>query len=93
MTAQEALTAIINGLENIEEFDEPLGVLKDTIERSVSNDAGDGEDWKSKYTKLSELYKTRFTEATTPTTVTKETETKEQGSITMDDIDFTAKNE
>lgn len=56
MTREEALTQIIDALDNIEEFDEALTVLRtDTGEE-------DATTWKQKYDDLAEKYKTRFKE-------------------------------
>ena len=54
MTREEALTMIIDALDNVEEFDEALSVLR--------TDTGSEEatTWKAKYNDLSEKYKARF---------------------------------
>lgn len=54
MTREEALSMIIDALDNVEEFDEALSVLR--------TDAGTEEatTWKAKYNELSEKYKARF---------------------------------
>lgn len=54
MTREEALTMIIDALDNVEEFDEALTVL-----RTPSDDE---TTWKQKYDDLTEKYKTRFKE-------------------------------
>lgn len=54
MTREEALTMIIDALDNVEEFDEALTVL-----RTPSDDE---TTWKQKYDDLAEKYKTRFKE-------------------------------
>lgn len=54
MTREEALSMIIDALDNVEEFDEALAVLR--------TDPGSEEatTWKAKYNDLSEKYKARF---------------------------------
>lgn len=54
MTREEALAMIIDALDDVEQFDEPLNVLR--------TDAGAEEatTWKAKYNDLAEKYKTRF---------------------------------
>lgn len=54
MTREEALSMIIDALDDVEQFDEALNVLR--------TDAGAEEatTWKAKYNDLSEKYKTRF---------------------------------
>lgn len=54
MTREEALAQIIDGLENVEDFDEALTVLRTPTE--------DETTWKAKYDDLAEKYKTRFKE-------------------------------
>ena len=55
MTREEALTMIIDALDNVEEFDEALTVLR--------TPSDDGETtWKQKYDNLAEKYKARFKE-------------------------------
>jgi hypothetical protein len=54
MTREEALTQIIDALENVEDFDEALTVLRTPTE--------DETTWKAKYDDLAEKYKTRFKE-------------------------------
>lgn len=54
MTREEALTQIIDALENVEEFDEALTTLRTPTE--------DETTWKAKYDDLAEKYKTRFKE-------------------------------
>lgn len=54
MTREEALSMIIDALDDVEQFDEALNVLR--------TDAGAEEatSWKAKYNDLSEKYKARF---------------------------------
>lgn len=54
MTREEALTQIIDALEDVEEFDEALTTLRTPTE--------DETTWKAKYNDLAEKYKTRFKE-------------------------------
>lgn len=54
MTREEALTMIVDALNNVEEFDEALTVLRTPTEDEIT--------WKAKYTDLAEKYKTRFKE-------------------------------
>lgn len=54
MTREEALAMIIDALDDVEQFDEALNVLR--------TDAGAEEatTWKAKYNDLAEKYKARF---------------------------------
>ena len=54
MTREEALAMIIDALDDVEQFDEALNILR--------TDAGAEEatSWKAKYNELSEKYKARF---------------------------------
>ena len=54
MTIEEALTMIVDALDDVEEFDEALTVLRRPTE--------DETTWKAKYNDLAEKYKTRFKE-------------------------------
>lgn len=54
MTREEALAMIVDALNNVEEFDEALTVLRTPTE--------DETTWKAKYDDLAEKYKTRFKE-------------------------------
>lgn len=54
MTREEALSQIIDAIENVEDFDEALTVLRTPTE--------DETTWKAKYDDLAEKYKTRFKE-------------------------------
>lgn len=54
MTREEALAMIVDGLNDVEEFDEALTVLRTPTE--------DETTWKAKYNDLAEKYKTRFKE-------------------------------
>lgn len=54
MTREEALAMIVDALNDVEEFDEALTVLRTPTE--------DETTWKAKYNDLAEKYKTRFKE-------------------------------
>lgn len=54
MTREEALAMIVDSLNDVEEFDEALTVLRTPTE--------DETTWKAKYNDLAEKYKTRFKE-------------------------------
>ena len=56
MTREEALAMIIDALDNVEEFDEALSVLR------TDNGSEEATTWKAKYNELSEKYKARFKE-------------------------------
>lgn len=90
MTREEALTQIVDALDNVEDFDEALTILRTPSENETT--------WKEKYDDLAEKYKKRFkdeimnqnTEALekpiekplTPEPVTK-----------LEDLDFSAETE
>lgn len=54
MTREGALAMIVDALNDVEEFDEALTVLRTPTE--------DETTWKAKYNDLAEKYKTRFKE-------------------------------
>lgn len=54
MTREEALAMIVDALNDVEEFDEALTVLRTPTE--------DETTWEAKYNDLAEKYKTRFKE-------------------------------
>ena len=54
MTREEALAMIVDALNDVEQFDEALTVLRTPTE--------DETTWKAKYDDLAEKYKTRFKE-------------------------------
>lgn len=54
MTREEALAMIVDALDDVEQFDEALTVLRTPTE--------DETTWKAKYDDLAEKYKTRFKE-------------------------------
>ena len=55
MTREEALSMIIDALDDVEQFDEALNVL-----RTSESDGEDATTWKQKYDDLAEKYKKRF---------------------------------
>ena len=56
MTREEALAMIIDALDNVEEFDEALNILR----TDVGAEEAEATTWKAKYNELSEKYKARF---------------------------------
>lgn len=54
MTREEALSTIIDALDDVEKFDEALNVLR------TDTGAEEATTWKAKYNDLSEKYKARF---------------------------------
>lgn len=54
MTREEALSMIIDALDDVEQFDEALNVLR------TDTGAEEATTWKAKYNDLSEKYKARF---------------------------------
>ena len=85
MTKEEALEKIIDGLDNLEEFDEALDVLR-----------GDSDNvWESRYIELKEKYKKRFKESLNKTGLIEKEDTNvdEDTIVTWTDIDFTGENE
>lgn len=55
MTREEALSMIIDALDDVEQFDEALDVL-----RTSESEGEDATTWKQKYNDLAEKYKKRF---------------------------------
>lgn len=92
MTREEALSMIIDALDDVEQFDEALNVLR--------TDAGAEEatSWKAKYNDLSEKYKARFkAEIMEQPTQALEKPTEEpivpETTPTLDSLDFSAETE
>lgn len=92
MTREEALTMIIDALDDVEQFDEALNVLR--------TDAGAEEatSWKAKYNDLSEKYKARFkAEIMEQPTQALEKPSEEpavpDATPTLDSLDFSAETE
>lgn len=52
MTREQALSQIVDALDNVEDFDEALTILRTPSENETT--------WKEKYDDLAEKYKTRF---------------------------------
>lgn len=90
MEFEEALKMIIDGLSDIEKYDEALAVIKDAVKGTEEKEG----EYEKKYNELSEKYRTRFKEeikkSTEPEKVEKVEEEKE---ITLDQLDFSGKNE
>lgn len=92
MTREEALSMIIDALDDVEQFDEALNVLR--------TDAGTEEatSWKAKYNDLSEKYKARFkAEIMEQPTQALEKPSEEpdvpEATPTLDSLDFSAETE
>lgn len=92
MTREEALSMIIDALDNVEQFDEALNVLR--------TDPGTEEatSWKAKYNDLSEKYKARFkSEIMEQSKQALEKPTEEpvvpEATPTLDSLDFSAETE
>lgn len=90
MTREEALAQIIDALENVEDFDEALTVLRTPTE--------DETTWKQKYDDLAEKYKTRFKEVImTQNTGALEKPIEEpitpEPVTRLEDLDFSAETE
>lgn len=92
MTREEALSMIIDALDDVEQFDEALNVLR--------TDAGAEEatSWKAKYNDLSEKYKARFKAEIMeqPTQALKkpaEEPIVPEATPTLDSLDFSAETE
>lgn len=92
MTREEALSMIIDALDDVEEFDEALNVLR--------TDTGTEEatTWKAKYNDLSEKYKARFkADIMEQPTQALEKPTEEsivpEATLTLDSLDFSGETE
>lgn len=92
MTREEALSMIIDALDDVEQFDEALNVLR--------TDTGTEEatTWKAKYNDLSEKYKARFkAEIMEQPTQALEKPSEEpivpETTPTLDSLDFSAETE
>lgn len=86
MTREEALTQIIDALENVEEFDEALTTLRTPTE--------DETTWKAKYNDLAEKYKTRFKEEImTQNSVALEKPITPEPVPKLEDLDFSGETE
>lgn len=92
MTREEALAMIIDALDDVEQFDEALNVLR------TDTGAEEATTWKAKYNDLSEKYKARFkSEIMAQPTQALEKPTEEpivpEATPTLDSLDFSAETE
>lgn len=92
MTREEALSMIIDALDDVEQFDEALNVLR------TDTGAEEATRWKAKYNDLSEKYKARFkAEIMEQPTQALENPTEEpvvpDATPTLDSLDFSAETE
>lgn len=92
MTREEALSMIIDALDDVEQFDEALNVLR--------TDTGTEEatTWKAKYNDLSEKYKARFKadimeQPTQALEKPAEEPVVPEATPTLDNLDFSAETE
>lgn len=92
MTREEALSMIIDALDDVEQFDEALNVLR------TDTGAEEATSWKAKYNDLSEKYKARF-KAEIMEQPTQALEKPSEEAIvpdvtpTLDTLDFSAETE
>lgn len=92
MTREEALSMIIDALDDVEQFDEALNVLR------TDTGAEEATTWKAKYNDLSEKYKKRFkSEIMEQPKQALEKPTEEpvvpEATPTLDSLDFSAETE
>lgn len=92
MTREEALAMIIDALDDVEQFDEALNVLR------TDTGAEEATTWKAKYNDLSEKYKVRFkSEIMEQPKQALEKPTEEpvvpEATPTLDSLDFSAETE
>lgn len=92
MTREEALSMIIDALDDVEQFDEALNVLR------TDTGAEEATSWKAKYNDLSEKYKARFkAEIMEQPTQALEKPSEEpivpETTPTLDSLDFSAETE
>lgn len=92
MTREEALSMIIDALDDVEQFDEALNVLR------TDTGAEEATTWKAKYNDLSEKYKARFkSEIMGQPTQALEKPAEEpivpEATPTLDSLDFSAETE
>ena len=92
MTREEALAMIIDALDDVEQFDEALNVLR------TDPGAEEATSWKAKYNDLSEKYKARFkSEIVEQSKQALEKPTEEptvpEATPTLDSLDFSAETE
>ena len=92
MTREEALSMIIDALDDVEQFDEALNVLR------TDTGAEEATTWKAKYNDLSEKYKARF-KADSMEQPAQALEKPAEESVvpeatpTLDSLDFSAETE
>lgn len=86
MTYDEALNGVIEGITNLEDYDEHLSVLRSAAETMARAEAD--ENWEEKYNKLSELYRKRFSERAGGDEAPPKDEEPEEKEIKFDDIDL-----
>lgn len=92
MTREEALSMIIDALDDVEQFDEALNVLR------TDTGAEEATTWKAKYNDLSEKYKARFkADIMEQPTQALEKPAEEpivpEAAPTLDSLDFSAETE
>ena len=92
MTREEALSMIIDALDDVEQFDEALNVLR------TDTGAEEATTWKAKYNDLSEKYKARFkADIMEQPTQALEKPAEEpivpEATPTLDSLDFSAETE
>lgn len=92
MTREEALSMIVDALDDVENFDEALNVLRtETVD-------DDKETWKQKYEDLSEKYKKRFkddvmNQASNAFKKPEEEEVVPETDTKLEDLDFSGETE
>lgn len=92
MTREEALSMIIDALDDVEQFDEALNVLR------TETGAEEATTWKAKYNELSEKYKARFKDEimNQPSAALEKPEEKPIVPVdvpTLDSLDFSGETE
>ena len=91
MTREEALSMIIDALDDVEQFDEALNVLR------TSESDGEDATWKQKYNDLAEKYKKRFKDEimSQPSQALEKPEEEPipEKSVPIEKMDFSAETE
>lgn len=92
MTREEALSMIIDALDDVEQFDEALNVLR------TDTGAEEATLWKAKYNDLSEKYKARFKSEIMEQPIQALEKPSEEPLVpettpTLDSLDFSAETE
>lgn len=85
MDFDEALNLIIDGLTDLENYDEALDVIRNAR-------SSDEKSWKSKYEELEKKYKQRFKERLTEEVI-QPPQAEEKEEIRFEDIDFDGRTE